>query len=334
MADPPPWDRPWWWFGFALAVSAGIGWFLSGPHVMSFVVTAQTRSVALEWPCADQTINWTLPSGRTQPVRYRTAGMTSYLPLSNADEPGRIQLRAGALVEARLGPDGMMQIVVRRSNRNGIGGGPIAELVLADGRSVGVTDVVSVLVPAGREALALPIRGIITAGGVLNEDGVGSALLETASIIARNRPLGAEETHSFLAEAVGPGSLIHSHPELVPAPGVPAAAPAEGWPRWCQPGSNRNPHAAIGLLGLDYGEDDEPLTLSFIRHGPSVGLQTLGGAMPDDGSMVRLSVTTWAWLISSAWAQTLLVVMAGLLTTLNYFYQAERKNLLKGRPGK
>ncbi len=298
---------------------------------MSFVVSAQTRALAMEWPCPDQTVDWLLPPGAAADVTYRTAGMTAYQPLSQREPgpegggplPGRVHLRAGALVEVRKGPDGMILIGVRPSGRAGIPGGPIAELFPAAGDPVGVTGGLSIRLPPGREPMALPVRGIITAGGVLTEDGAGSDILLAASVIARGKPFLADETHSFLNEDVAPGSLIHSHPELLG--GQAAAGPAAGWARWCRPAPDAAP--AAGLMHLSFDQPGDTVALSFIRHGPAVGLQTLGAAMPDDGSIVLLSVTFWAWLVSSAWAQTLIVVLAALLAMLNYFYGADGRRL-------
>lgn len=325
------WGGPLLWLLIVAAVSALVGLYASKPHPVSFVVSARSRSLAMEWPCADQTVDWLLPPGAAADVTYRTAAMAAYRPLSQrvagADgggpQPGRLHLRAGALVEVRQGPDGLTLISVRRSPRAGIAAGPVAELFPAVGDPVGVTDALSIRLPPGREPMALPVRGIITAGGVLTQDGAGSDILLDGSIIARGKPFAADETHSFLNEAVAAGSLIHSHPELL-GPQA-AAAPPAGWAQWCRPAVDAAP--ASGLMQLTFDEDGDPIALSFIRHGPAVGLQTLGAAMPDDGSIVLLSVTLWAWLVSSAWAQTLIVVMAALLTMLNYFYQAGGRRL-------
>jgi len=318
-----------------LLVVAGLlsglaGYYLSGPTDVAFVVSAKTRSLTMEWSCPDQLIDWTLPAGPGGGTRFRTNTMAGYLALGAEAVPGRIQIRPGTLAEFRLGQGGALHIALRAS---GPTEGAIAELFPAEGDSKGVTGELYIIVPAGREPLALPVRGNIRLGGVLSDGLDGSAILEQASILARGQPLGGTETRTFLSEDVGPGSLLYSHPELVPPPGSAAQAAKGGWAQWCRTAPGKPPDYAVGLLQF---EADAPLQVAFIRNGPAVGLRTLGAAVPDDGDVVRLSVTRWALLTSSAWAQTSVLLLTALLAGLSYLYQAGNKRirLHSGEPGK
>jgi hypothetical protein len=337
LADAPATDgftRPAAWLAGAVVLSLMVGLFASKPAESAFVVSAKTRSLTMEWPCPGKVIDWTLPAGPGEGARYRTAGKPDYAPLGAKGSPGKVQLLPGALAEIALGPGGTLQIVIRRSARAGEPGTAIAEVFPAEGDSVGVDDELYITVPPGTEPLALPVRGLIKLGGVLLDGDDGSAILEGASIMARGEPFLADETRTFLTEQVGPGSLIYSHPELIPVPGgARMRLPRKGWGDWCSATGGTPARQAVGLLQFKGGGADkagDPLDVAYIRHGPAVGLQTLGAAVPDDGDIVRLSVTKWAFLLQSAWMQTAFVVLAALLTALNYLYATADKPLRLG----
>jgi hypothetical protein len=312
------WNFPLGLLAAAAVVSMGVGFVSAAPADVAFVVSAKTRSLTLEWPCADRLIDWTLPAGPGGGTQYRTADMPAFASLGAGDVPGRIQLRAGSLADITLGAGGAMLITIRPSGRQG--DGAIAELFPAEGASRGVSGELYLRVPAGSEPLALPLRGIFRLGGVLSDGLDGSPILEQAMILARGQSLLARETQTFLTEQVGAGSLIFSHPELE------ALSDPVGpfWAAWCRTQADAPSQQALGLL--QFG-DEAPLDVSFIRYGREVGLKTLGAAVPDDDRIVLLSVPRWRLLLSSAWAQTGLVLLAALLAGLNYFYQADGRRL-------